>query len=268
MSTFPISTVGTLESLWRYPVKSMQGEELDEVFVSFGGVMGDRVHSLVTTRGNPGFPWYTARDLESLLLYKPRYKQTTATLKPKNLEAAQNMAPGINPLTPEIEDFSVEVETPEGKVYSLSDEAFLAHLKTLSDDQTLRLHFTQKSQYDCRPLSLFSMQQQRSLADELAIEIDKRRFRANFYVNWSEDKPLLYENELIGKRLKIGDLLEINVLERDPRCKMITLDPDTAEANPNIIKHLARTQEGYAGVYGAVLVEGVVKSGDAIQLLD
>ena len=49
---------------------------------------------------------------------------------------------------------------------------------------------------------------------------------------------------------------------------MITLDPDTSEANPNIIKHLASNHEGYAGVYGAVLVEGVVKAGDAIELLD
>jgi uncharacterized protein len=87
-------------------------------------------------------------------------------------------------------------------------------------------------------------------------------------VNWNGDKPPLYENELVGKRLKIGEMLEINVLERDPRCKMITLDPDTAEANPEIIKHVSRSYEGYAGLYGAVLVEGIVKAGDTIQLLD
>lgn len=263
-----MSVVGTLESLWRYPVKSMQGEELSEVFVTFGGVMGDRLYSLISASGNPGFPWYTARDQESLLLYKPHYKEVSITLQPKNLEAAQNMAPGINPLYPETAAFAVEVETPEGETYSLDNESFLEHLKALTDDQTLKLRFTQKSQSDCRPLSLFSTQLQDSLAEELSMEIDKRRFRANFYVNWSEDEPPLYENDLIGKRLKVGDRLEITVLERDPRCKMITLDPDTSEANPAIIKHIARTREGYAGVYGAVLVEGIVKAGDAIELLD
>ncbi|MGB3295598.1 MAG: MOSC N-terminal beta barrel domain-containing protein [Phormidesmis sp.] len=262
-----MSVVGTLESLWRYPVKSMRGEELSEVFVSFGGVIGDRLYSLTTDSGNPGFPWHTARDQETLLLYKPQYKQESTTLKPKNLEAAQNMAPGINPLYPETEAFAVEVETPEGETYRL-DESFLEHIKSLTDDQTLKLRFTQKSQYDCRPLSLFSVQLQDSLTEELSMEIDKRRFRANFYVSWNDDKPPLYENELIGKRLKVGDRLEITVLERDPRCKMITLDPDTSQANPDIIKHIARTREGYAGVYGAVLVEGIVKSGDAIELLD
>ena len=92
------------------------------------------------------------------------------------------------------------------------------------------------------------------------------RFRANFYVKWKDDKPA-YEKDLVGHRLKIGDRLEINVLERDPRCKVITVNPDTAEVEPKLIKHIAQSHEGYAGVYGAVLVEGIVKAGDPIQLL-
>jgi len=38
-----MSTIGTVESLWRYPVKSMRGEELGELFASYGGVYGDRL---------------------------------------------------------------------------------------------------------------------------------------------------------------------------------------------------------------------------------
>lgn len=263
-----MAVVGTIESIWRYPVKSMMGEILEEAFVSFAGVMGDRIYGLVTESGNPGFPWFTGRDKQSLLLYKPRYKEAAVTMKPGNLEAAQKMAPGINPLYPDSEQFSVEVETPDGKTYSIDDAAFLQHLKTLANDSSLTLHFTQRGQFDCRPLTLFSTQLSDLLSQELGIKIDKRRFRSNFYVTWSEDKPPLYEKQLVGKRLKIGDTLEITVLERDPRCKMITLDPDTSEANPEIIKHVANAHEGYAGVYGATLVEGVVKAGDEIVLLD
>ena len=262
-----MSIVGKIESIWRYPVKSMCGEQLEEAFVSFAGVMGDRVYSFLKSNGNPGFPWHTARDQESLLQYKPRFKYGRVTIKPENLEAAEGMGPGINPVYPEIEQFAVEVETPSGDVYNVEDEAFLAHLKSLSSNPTLTLHFTQRSQFDCRPLALFSIQMGELLAEELGMELDKRRFRANLYVQWHEDKPKLYENELVGKRLKIGDKVEINVLERDPRCKMITLDPDTSEANPEVIKHVSKAHEGYAGVYGAVLVEGVVKAGDAIELL-
>ncbi|MEO0826181.1 MAG: MOSC N-terminal beta barrel domain-containing protein [Cyanobacteria bacterium J06635_15] len=263
-----MSVVGNIESIWRYPVKSMCGEELEEAFVSFAGVMGDRVYGFLKSNGNPGFPWHTARDQESLLLYKPRFKNASLTIKPENLAAAQDMGPGINPVYPETAQFAVEVETPDGEVYSVDDEAFLAHLKTLTNNETLKLHFTQRSQFDCRPLTLFSLQLGELLSEELGITLDKRRFRSNLYVNWSGDKPKLYEKELIGKRLKIGDMLEVSLLERDPRCKMITLDPDTSEANPEVIKHVSKAHEGYAGVYGAVLVEGVVKTGDAIELLD
>lgn len=263
-----MAVIGTLESIWRYPVKSMMGETLDEAFVAFAGLMGDRVYSFIKEGGNPGFPWHTAREQESMLQYKPRYKKTELTVTPGNLAAAQAMAPGINPLYPDTGQFSVSVETPDGQTYDLEDEAFLAHLKTTSADPSLALHCTQRSQFDCRPLAIFSTQLAELLTEELGTPIDKRRFRANLYVTWTDDKPKVYEKALVGKRLKIGATLEVNILERDPRCKMITLDPDTSEANPNIIKHVANAHEGFAGVYGAVLVEGIVKAGDAIALLD
>jgi MOSC domain-containing protein len=60
----------------------------------------------------------------------------------------------------------------------------------------------------------------------------------------------------------------VTFLERDPRCKMVTLDPDTGDGTPKILKHVTLEHEGYAGVYGAVLVEGVVKAGDEITLID
>ena len=57
------------------------------------------------------------------------------------------------------------------------------------------------------------------------------------------------------------------VVGRDPRCKMITLDPDTGAANAEVMKVLAREHEGMAGVYGAVLVEGTIRVGEAVELL-
>ena len=68
--------------------------------------------------------------------------------------------------------------------------------------------------------------------------------------------------------MKIGDRLEITILALDPRCKMITIDPDTAETTPRLLKHIARKHDGFAGVYAAVLIEGTVKPGDEILLLD
>ena len=56
------------------------------------------------------------------------------------------------------------------------------------------------------------------------------------------------------------------IIERDPRCKMITLDPDTAEASPKLLRYIGRNHGGDAGVFAAVLQEGRVNKGDAILL--
>ena len=73
------------------------------------------------------------------------------------------------------------------------------------------------------------------------------------YVEWENQDDPFYELSLVGKTLKIGDQLEVAIVERDPRCKMITLDPDTAEATPTLLRHLARNHGGNAGVFAAVL---------------
>jgi hypothetical protein len=48
----------------------------------------------------------------------------------------------------------------------------------------------------------------------------------------------------------------------------ITLDPDTGEKAPALLKKVAQAHSGMAGVYGAVLVEGTLRKGDAVELLD
>ena len=49
---------------------------------------------------------------------------------------------------------------------------------------------------------------------------------------------------------------------------MITLDPDRAEKTPGILKAVAQAHEGMAGVYGAVLLEGMIHKGDSVELMD
>jgi uncharacterized protein YcbX len=97
----------------------------------------------------------------------------------------------------------------------------------------------------------------------VGVRLDKRRFRANIYLDLKSGKGF-DEDLLLGRTIRIGDKATIAVLDRDPRCKMITLDPETAEPNPDIIKQLAQSHETKAGVYGAVLVEGMIWKGDEI----
>ena len=77
----------------------------------------------------------------------------------------------------------------------------------------------------------------------MGIPVDKRRFRANIYLNLASDSGFA-EDELVGRKLRIGSSAEIMVLERDPRCKMISLDPDTGEHNPEVLRKVAQAH-GY-----------------------
>ena len=63
------NAIGSVDSLWRYPVKSMRGEELEEAFVGFSGVYGDRLFAIRSASAPKGFPYLTGRNQEKLLLY-------------------------------------------------------------------------------------------------------------------------------------------------------------------------------------------------------
>ena len=99
----------------------------------------------------------------------------------------------------------------------------------------------------------------------LGAPIDKRRFRANIYMDLGSTDGFV-EDTYVGRTLRIGSKVVISVLERDGRCKMITLDPDTAQPNAQLLRTVAQTHDNNAGVYGAVLVEGIIRRGDAIEL--
>jgi uncharacterized protein len=260
-----MTKIGTIESVWRYPVKSMGGEQVNDIFAAFAGLMGDRIYGISSSAApNAAFPWHTSREQEKLVLYKPRFKRHGETLKPATLDAA--LKEQLNPPYPLAEAFAVEVETPDGSVVDIDDSAFLESIKGESNG-ALTLHYTQKNLVDCRPLSLFSLQTVAQLSEETDMALDKRRFRANFYVDWDSGGGF-YEDELVDRKLKIGDSLEVMVLGPDPRCKVITIDPDTAETSHKVLSNVARNHGGCAGVFAGVLSEGTVSSGDAIVLID
>lgn len=175
------------------------------------------------------------------------------------------MAPGVNPVFPDSEAFAVDVTTPEGRTMPV-DAAELAAELGKQGGKTVTLRFSERSLYDCRPVSLFGNATARALGEEMGRPMDRRRFRANFYADWSDDQPFR-EDELVGRTLQLGDRSQIAVLERDPRCKMITLDPDTGEMDASVMRLVAQAHGGKAGVYAAVLVEGVARKGDPIWLV-
>ena len=99
------------------------------------------------------------------------------------------------------------------------------------------------------------------------MQMDKRRFRANVYVDLGSVEGFA-ENKFVGRSVRIGPKVVVTILERDPRCVMITLDPDTGEKTPAILKKVAQAHDGMAGVYGAVMVEGILHKGDLVEVFE
>ena len=260
-----MSIIGKVDSLWRYPVKSMRGEELDEAFAGFSGIYGDRLFAFKSSASPEGFPYFTAREQRRLLQYRPHFRHPDKAARPINLTEAEKM--GANPISADFAELMVDVETPDGKTLAVDDPALIDMIRADIDQKhQLTLMRSERALTDCRPVSVFSLQSARQLAEETGTSIDKRRFRANIYVNLTSAQGFA-ENEFVGKTLRIGPKVVVTVLERDARCVMITLDPDTGEKTPAILKKVAQAHDGMAGVYGAVIVEGMLHKGDSVEVL-
>ena len=261
-----MSVIGKVDSVWRYPVKSMRGEELHEGFASYSGIYGDRVFAFKSSANHKGFPYFTAREQRKLLRYRPRFRYPDKAARPINLIEAESK--NANPLLADLADLVVDVETPNGQKLSIDEPVLIDMLRADIDPKhQLTLMQSQRAMTDCRPVSIFSLQSVHQLAEETGTPLDKRRFRANIYVDLTSAEGFA-ENKLVGRSVRIGPKVVIAILERDSRCVIITLDPDTGEQTPVVLKKVAQAHDGMAGIYGAVVVEGLLHKGDPVEVLD
>jgi uncharacterized protein YcbX len=262
-----MSAIGTVDSLWRYPVKSMRGQELSDAFVGFSGIYGDRLFAFRSSASPKGFPYLTAREQRKLLQYCPCFRHPDKAARPINLAEAESLAPGLNPVFADAPDLMVEVKAPSGETLAIDDPVLTRLLgEEVAGAPNLRLVRSERAMTDCRPVSLLSVQTVGRLAEEMGKAVDQRRFRANIYLNFNAST--FAEDNLVGRSLRIGSKVVIAILERDPRCVMITLDPDTGESKPEFLRQVAQAHQSMAGVYGAVLAEGALHKGDTVQLLN
>ena len=94
MGDIDVKTVGTVESLWRYPVKSMGGETVADAFMGFSGLYGDRCYAFKSSAARKGFPYLNANVQQRMLLYRPKFRYPERASRPPNLSEAMGIAPG------------------------------------------------------------------------------------------------------------------------------------------------------------------------------
>jgi uncharacterized protein YcbX len=239
-------TIATISELYIYPVKSMAGISVHEAHVGLDGILGDRQYSFVRSdqAARNSFPWMTARESARMLLHKPEFTQ---------------------PPSPDQPEPPVKVRTPEAEVRDASDPVLCEELARKMGHPLFLLR-SNRGMFDCQHISLFSLTSLQALAAEAGSPIDRRQFRANVYLEPVSGRPY-DEEKWIGCLLQIGDEALLGVTQRDARCMMVNLDPDSLDQNPRVLKTIAQGHQGRSGIYANVVRTGVIRVGDPIRLV-
>ena len=236
--TISNKTIGRIVRMWRYPVKSMGAEQLDNVDVSWNGLSGDRRWAFVRDdAGLSDFPWMTIRQRHDMSHYLPSFDDPSR--------------PNKSPTS---------VRTPSGETLDITDEKLGSELYP----QGVHLIRQARGNFDSFPLSLITTQTLGSLGKTVGTELDALRFRPNFVIKANDNAPF-QEDAWVGSILRIGNL-RIRVDQRDSRCLVVTIDPETTERNHEILRTIAKQRQGCLGVYGSTVEPGLVAVGDDVIL--
>lgn len=233
-----VATVGRVAAIFRYPVKSMAAERLESIEVGWNGLTGDRRWAFVRDGlVRKGFPWLTIRERPGMWRYEPRFVETDRT------EASVTL-----------------VRTPLGEELDVVDPALAAEL-----EDGARVIKQSRGIFDTMPLSLITTQTIATLGSMVGSDLDARRFRPNLLIEATSDSEFP-EDQWVGSVLRIG-AMQMRVDQRDKRCIMINVDPDTTARNPEVLRAVARERQACLGVYGSTVQPGVVSIGDSVILV-
>jgi len=122
--------------------------------------------------------------------------------------------------------------------------------------------------FDEAPISVITLATIAGIGREAGLELDRRRFRANVFLETASTE-VFQEDAWVGGTIVFGDgdsAPAVAVTLRYERCMMVNLDPDTAEQDPRVMKAVVRMSGNYAGVYGTVVRTGTIRVGDRVTL--
>jgi hypothetical protein len=238
-----LKEIGFVEAIFRYPVKSMGGEQVETANLGWHGLEGDRRLAVRRMNDRSGFPWLTATKLPNLLLFTPQ--------RPQGGEG----------------DLPTYVRTPDGVELPVFGEALAEEIgrRYRSPVEMLQLRH---GIFDDACISVIASDTVRDIARLAGRSPDVRRFRPNVLVRLLQSGPF-QEDEWLGGTLSFGDGADapvIAVTMRDVRCSMVNLDPDSASPAPEVMKAVFDANQNCAGIYGAVTRTGRLAVGQTIFL--
>jgi len=266
--------LGSVASLWRYPVKSMMGEELNAAEVTDRGLVGDRVYALrdpsngkIVSAKNPR-KWAKLFDFRAVFAESPRAGEqippVRITLPNGGIVTSEQREFNkllSNALGREVTFATAAPETPSLEEY-WPDMEGLAHRETVTDEAMPAGTFFDLAVVHV--LTTATIDRLRELYPQGRFEV--RRFRPNIVLQLASAEEGFVENAWIGRTLVIGDEVQLSLTEPCPRCVMTTLPQGDLPKDPGILRTAAQHNQVNVGVYAAVLRGGTIRRGDSFRL--
>ncbi|HJY81011.1 MAG TPA: MOSC N-terminal beta barrel domain-containing protein [Candidatus Binatia bacterium] len=291
--------VGSVAALWRFPVKSMQGEQLQEVEVTERGVVGDRAYALIEADTGKVVSAKSVRRFPDLLACRAAFiepPQAEREMPPVRIELPDGTSVTsdssavdralsayfrrevrLGRVAPE--DFTIDQYHPDVEGADLGGNRNTVVAQKLGAALFAALGLESPvpvgAFFDVFPLSVLTTSTLARL-NELRPQsrFDPRRFRMNVIVR--TERPGFVENDWVGHELGLGDGARLNVALLDPRCVMTTLAQDELPQDSDVLRTLVRHnkmqvgdlgQFPCAGVYAVVAAPGTVRRGDHVTVV-
>ena len=221
--------------LWRYPVKSLLGERLEEIEVGPRGVRGDRRFAVTDRDGKIGSGKTTRRF---------------------------RLLPGLFDLRARIEGEQALVTLPNGHELPVGDPRLDEFLSARYGDQLRVVEESTVPHHDAAPLHLLTTASLRWLEARVPDSaVDRRRFRPNILLDVAGGE--LVEDSWVGQRFSLGGTV-MRIVKRTERCVMTTNSQDELPRDPAILAAVTKMNEICLGAYATVETPGTISVGDSL----
>ena len=260
-------------SLWRYPVKSMQGEEINSSRVTEKGLFGDRAYALMDAEDGKTVTAKNPKKWPQMFKFRAAFDQPMDTLggvppvwiMTPDGEMLSSRQAGLDAVLSARLGRAVVLagqppEKPHLDEYWPDDVPGLAHSDTVTDEATLENTF-----FDLAFLHILSTATLEALrAAYPAGRFEARRFRPNILVDAGTED--FAENAWIGKTIAIGAEVRLAITGPCPRCVMTTLAQADLPKDPGILRAAVQQNGANVGIYAEVLQTGTIRQGDRIRV--
>ena len=264
--------------LWRYPVKSMMGEELNAAEITDRGFVGDRQFAVVDAATGMVAGAKNPRKWGNFFDFRAAYVEPPE--KGSKLPAVRLTLPDGIVVTNEQPDLAEVLSTALGREVAFAEaqhdgESSGAQAEEYWPDMEGLEHRDTVTEWELPAGTFFDLalvhllttatiERLRALYPEGRFEV--RRFRPNVVVATAPDQEGFVENDWIGQTLEIGDEVRLRITGPCPRCVMTTLPQGDLPKDAGILRTAAQNNQANVGVYAAVVTGGTVRRDDNVTI--